>query len=294
MTATPTDDVDSLDAAERTALAERAEAQFMDAFEGGAPVEVQEALGMSRHRIGGGVALVMARDPTGGYWNKALGFGIDEPFTGDVAAEVVDAYRAGGSRVAVLQVAPSVLPENWEDVCGRLGIVAGSVWVKLLRPTRLDPPEASSDLRVGEVGPEDAEAWGRVLAVGFGMPQVPSLLAMFGAATRADSGFRPWAAWDGDRLVASANLHVGGPAAAFCGAATLPEARRRGAQSVFVQRRVELAGALGAEWCSAETWREEPTHDDPAMHHNPSLHTMRRAGFVDAYERTNWIWHAPS
>ena len=77
-----------------------------------------------------------------------------------------------------------------------------------------------------------------------------------------------------------------GPAAAFCGAATLEEALGRGAQSVFMQRRVEAACALGATWLSAETWK---TGDGQ---HNPSLHTMRRAGLVDAYERTNVIWRA--
>jgi hypothetical protein len=59
-----------------------------------------------------------------------------------------------------------------------------------------------------------------------------------------------------------------------------------------MQRRVEMARALGAAWCSAETWREDPGHEDPSMHHNPSLHNMRRAGFVDCYERTNWVWRA--
>lgn len=59
-----------------TAVAESAEAEFMFAFESGASVEVQRALGMSQTRLAGGVILVMAKDPTGGYWNKALGFGL--------------------------------------------------------------------------------------------------------------------------------------------------------------------------------------------------------------------------
>jgi hypothetical protein len=285
-------DVLALEPHEQMALAETAEAEFMHAFEAGAPPEAQEALGMAQHRIAGGVALVMAADPTGGYWNKALGFGVTEPFTGEVAAEVLEAYRAGGSRVAVLQLAPGALPEDWADVCARWGIVASSVWVKLLRPAGLDAAPAATDLEVGEAGPEHADAWSRVFAAGFGMPQDPSLLAMFGAVTTPGTGFHPMAAWDGERLVAGANLHVAGPAAAFCGAATLTEARGRGAQSVFMQRRVELARSLGADWCSAETWREQPGHEDADFHHNPSLHNMRRAGFVDVYERTNWVWRA--
>ncbi len=294
MTTSATDDVLGLDARERMALAERAEAEFMHALEAQAPAAAQAMLGMSQHRLGGGVVLVMAKDPTGGYWNKALGFGVSEPFTGDLAVEVVDRYRTAASPVGVLQVAPDALPQDWDDVCGRLGIVAASTWVKLLRPVSPPAAEPSTDLRVGPAGPQDADAWARTYATGFEMPMDPSLLDMIGSPARSVTGFHPLAAWDADELVAAANLHVTGPAAAFCGAATLPAARGRGAQSVFMARRVQLARELGAQWCSAETWREDPGHEDPGMHHNPSLHNMRRAGFVDVYDRRNWVWRAGS
>ncbi len=276
--------VESLSGRERMLLAEAAESAFMLAFAAGAPPDARAALGMSHHRVGGGVVLSMAADPTGGYWSKALGFGLTEPVTDEVVGEVVAIYRAAGEAVATLQVAPHALPEDWEDICGRHGLVRGSTWVKLLRPAALGAPPASTDLRVGPAGPADSDAWGRTFCVGFGMPEDPDLLALFGSATEGSNGFHPWAAWDGDRLVAGAILHVAGPTAAFCGAATLPEARGRGAQSVFVARRLELACALGCAWLSAETWQEGEGQ------HNPSLQTLRRAGFVDAYDRVNWIW----
>ena len=279
-----TPQVDDLDLQERTALAETAEAEFMHAFEAGAPPDAQESLGMTQHRVGGGVVLAMAHDPTGGYWSKALGFGVTEPLTADVVAEVVEVYRANGDAVGVLQVAPHTLPEDWPDVVARHGLVRGSGWVKLLRPAAADPAPAETDLRVDRAGPADADAWARAFCTGFGMPEHPALIAFFGAATDGTGDFHPWAAWDGDRLVAAANLHVVGPAAAFCGAATHPDARGRGAQSVFMARRVEAARALGATWLSAETWKEGP------QQHNPSLHNMRRAGFVDVYDRDNWLW----
>ncbi len=288
-------DVHAHDKRERMAVAETVEAEWMHAWQAGAPSAVRTALGMSQHRVGGGVALVMAHDPTGGYWNKALGFGVDEPFTGSVATEVIECYRSGGSRVAVLQVAPAALPEDWDDVCGRLGFVAGSSWVKLLRPTALDPAPSRTDLRIARVEPRDAPRWAEVFAAGFEMPQHPDLLSMFASALATPgSGFTGWGAWDGDDLVAAANLYLHGDAAAFCGAATLPEARGRGAQSAFFERRVEQAQQAGGAWCSAETWTEDPGHENPDLHHNPSLHNMRRAGFVDVYSRTNWVWRAPS
>ncbi|AXG13432.1 GCN5 family acetyltransferase [Intrasporangium calvum] len=265
-------DVSSLTAAEATRLAESAEAEFMFALESAAPPEAQRALRMSQARLGGGVVLVMGEDPTGGYWNKALGFGV------------VGRFRTAGPPAGVLQVAPSALPEAWPDLCARHGITAGQVWAKLLRPAGLDPEPATTDLAVGAVGPSDADAYARVYARGFGMPEDPHLLTMFAAAAVGAGGFTAYGAWDGDRLVAAAQLHVAGPVAAFCGAATLEEARRRGAQSAFMQRRVGDARAAGCAWLSAETWQEG------GEEHNPSLHNMRRAGFVEVYDRVNWVW----
>ena len=278
--------VDELSVSETVAVAETAEAEFMYAFERGAPREAQEALGMEQARVGGGVVLVMAGDPTGGYWNKALGFGVTEPFTEDVARDVVDRYRRAGAPAGVLQLAPAALPEDWEDVSGRLGIVAGNVWAKLLRPADEPPAPAHSDLEVGPLDPGEAEAWARLFARGFGMPEHPSLLAMFaeGASSGQRSGFRPFGAHDGTRLVAAAQLFVHDGLGAFCGAATDEDARGRGAQSAFMQQRVEAAHAAGCTWLSSETWQESDGH------HNPSLHNMERAGFVQVYDRVNWVW----
>ncbi|SCF16277.1 hypothetical protein GA0070612_4344 [Micromonospora chokoriensis] len=37
--------------------------------------------------MGGGVVLSMRHDPTG-YWSTALGFGVDEPVTAELIAQV--------------------------------------------------------------------------------------------------------------------------------------------------------------------------------------------------------------
>ena len=273
-----------LDLASTVVLAETAEAEFMLALHDGAPAEARTTLGMRSERVAGGVAVVMAGDPTGGYWNKALGFGVTEPVTEDLVTHLVDLYASAGAPALCLQLAPSALPDDWDDVCARHGIVAGSVWAKLLRPAATPPTPSTTDLRVGRIGAEGADAYARVLAAGFGMPPEPHLLSMFAAAAAGGTGFTAYGAWDGDTLVAAATLHLTGAAAAFCGAATLPEARGRGAQSAFMRVRVEAARAAGCPWMSAETWQELEGS------HNPSLHNMRRSGFVEVYDRRNWVW----
>ena len=277
-----------LEVADAVVVAESAEAEFMWAMHVGAPEETKQALGMASRRVAGGVALVMANDPTGGYWNKALGFGITEPVTADLVAELADFYRASGAPVMCIQVAPSLLPPDWDEICARHAIAAGATWAKLLRPAGVKPAPARSDLRIGVVDTASAHDYSQVFAEGFGMPHDRHLLAMFATAATSDNGFTAYGAWDADRLVAVANLHVAGPAAAFCGAATLPAARGRGAQSAFMERRIADARDAGCAWMSAETWQEL----DGA--HNPSLHNMRRAGFVEVYDRRNWVWRRES
>jgi hypothetical protein len=263
--------------------AEQAEAEFMYALESGAPDDVRAELGIATHRVAGGVVLAMRHDPAGGYWNKALGFGVSEPFTAEVAQAVVDTWREHGTAAGALQVAPSALPPDWPDVAARLGLVPGTSWVKLLRDPSPAPP-ASTDLRVGPVTEESALAWADVFCTGFGMPVGP--LSRMLAAVVGREGFHPLAAWDGDRVVAGANLFLTGDRASFCGAATLEEARGRGAQSRFFADRVETARRSGCRVMVAETWAEGEGQ------HNPSLHNMRRAGFRDLYLRQNWVWRA--
>lgn len=273
-----------LDLSAAVALAETAEAEFMLALHDGAPDDAKAALGMHSERVAGGVAVVMGGDPAGGYWNKALGFGVTEPVTEELVAHLVDLYSSAGAPALCLQVAPAALPDDWDDVCARHGIVGGAVWAKLLRPAGAAVSAARTDLRIATIGSDDADAYAGVFATGFGMPAEPHLLSMFAAAGAGGRGFTAYGAWEGDELVAAANLHVAGPAAAFCGAATLPEARGRGAQSAFMQVRVEAARTAGCSWMSTETWQEFEGA------HNPSLHNMLRSGFVEVYDRRNWVW----
>jgi ribosomal protein S18 acetylase RimI-like enzyme len=279
---TVTDDAGARPARDR-ADAEQAEAQCLYAFESGAPDEVKDELGIATHRLAGGVVLAMRHDPAGGYWNKALGFGITEPFTAEVAQTVIDTWREHGTATGTLQVAPSALPADWTEVAPRLGLAPGSTWVKLLRAPSPAPP-ASTDLRVGPVTEEYALEWADVFCTGFGMPVGP--LSRMLAAVVGRNGFHPFAAWDGERVVAGANLFLDGDRASFCGAATLVEARGRGAQSRFFLERVETARRAGCRVMVAETWAEGDGQ------RNPSLHNLRRAGFRDAYLRQNWVWRA--
>jgi GNAT superfamily N-acetyltransferase len=268
-------------------LAERSEAEALYDFETGAPEHVRAALGMEALRLGGGVALSMREDTTQ-FWSKGLGFGFDEPITAELMGRVCGFYRSQRAPMAVLQFASSVLPANWDEICAKENIAAGSAWVKLVSDidtaiTRIEQhAPLAPELRVGPVAPGDSSEWASVMMRVFDMPG--QNLAGMAAGSVGRPGWHPYAVWQGEELVATATMHVHGKAAQFFGGATLPSARRKGAQTALLAARAKAARAAGCRWLVAETGAEQPGD------HNSSLHNMLRTGFNVLYERRNWIW----
>jgi hypothetical protein len=262
------------------------EAEFMHTYVSSATQPVKTALGIATLRIGGGVALSMRHDLTG-YWSKALGFGFEEPVTEELIDRVLAFYRAEHTPGTVIQVAPSALPPEWDEICVRHNIRAGSPWVKLACPTVDFVPAAKTQLRVGPVSHTDVEEWASTTLRGFGMPE-EGLAEMMVASVREDSDFRPFAAWDGDEMVATANLYLRGDIGSLNSAATLSAHQSQGAQSALVAARAKAAADAGCRWLVAETGvPEEGTR-------NPSLNNLVRAGFQPIYERQNWNWRRPA
>jgi hypothetical protein len=264
-----------------TALAEGVEAEFMYQYVSMAPPAIKSALGIATARIGGGVVLSVRDDPTG-FWSKALGFGFDEPVTPDLMGRVIEFYRAQDSTGAVIQIAPAVLPSDWAEICAAYSLQPGSYVVKLACPVEDFWPGGRSDLRIERVGPETAREWASVTFRGFGMPEEG--FAEMLAAGVENPDFHPFAAWDGDRMVAAANLFVHGSVGSLNSAATLPDHRDRGAQSALLTARALAATNAGCRRLVAETGL--PVNGAS----NPSLNNMLRSGLRPLYSRQNWIW----
>jgi GNAT acetyltransferase-like protein len=261
---------------------ETIEAEFMYQYLSGTPEQARRTLGIATTRIGGGVAVSMRNDPTG-YWSKALGLGVTEPVTERLLERVLDFYRAEDNDFAVLQIRPDALPAGWPAVRQRLGLREGSRMTKLSGPAAAVPP-ARTDLRVGPVPPESLGEWATVVLTTFGMT-ADGLRDML-MASAGPRRFRPFAAWDGDRIVAGANLFIRGDVASLNSGATAPSHRSRGAQAALVHARAQAAVAAGCRWVVAETGTPGPGES------NQSLNNMHRAGLRTRYVRQNWIWEA--
>ena len=263
-----------------SARAEGVEAEFMHRYLSLAPRSVKSKLGIATARIGGGVVLSMRNDATG-YWSKVVGLGFEEPITRDLIDRVLQFYRTENAPGAVIQIAPQALPPDWHEIRDHHDIQPDSTWLKLacrIEDFRL----VDTSLRVGPVGPDKTDEWASVTLRGFGMPEEG--LADMVAASASSPDFRPFAVWDGDEMIATANLFVHGQIGSLNSAATLPEHRNRGAQSALLAARAREAGRAGCRWLVAETGKPV------GCSVNPSLNNLLRSGLRPLYERQNWTW----
>jgi hypothetical protein len=274
------------------ALAERAEGEAYYDFEAAAPAAAQAALGTRLLRIGGGVALAMPRDSSR-FWSKVVGLGFDEPVTAGLLRRVIEFYREQDMSAATIQLAPSVLPEDWDDICAELNICASqSVMVKLagrideVAGRSQDTARLDTRLRVGRVTAERAQDWAAVMWECFGFPVEHQLQMAIGSVGRP--GWQSFAVFEGDTIVATAGLHLFEGTGHLFGGATLPGARRRGAQSALIAARAHAARLAGCEWIIGETGAEGPGQ------RSASLHNMLRAGLTARYDRQSWTWRESS
>lgn len=264
---------------------ELGEAEFMFQMFTQADDRSRSELGMTQRRLGAGEVTVMAKDPTGGFWSRVIGLGIDEPVTAEVVDEAIEFARANGAASLIFQIAPEA-DGDWEPLLEMRGATPGSAWVKFAGAAT-PRPDVRTDLRVERLGAEHGEEFARVMGTGFGMPLDSALPGWFARVPRwREAGFTTYGAWDGDDLVATATLFVHGDIGTLSGAATLPSHRGRGAQGALMVHRINDAAAAGCAWITCETGAETP--ESP----NPSLHNMRRMGLTELYERRNWVWRA--
>ena len=266
--------------------AERAEAEAFRRMIEDLPAEAAQLVGASVAPVADGWHTRVVRDPMGGYWNKALGF--CDPLTEDTVAQVVEGNRQTGVPAMAFALQPRVLPHDWDDVAARHRLTQGTVMVKFLGPVE-PPADASTDLRIERVGAEHARTFAEVMAAGFGAPWTPGTEAMFSMPAGFDGDWATYAAFDGDTAVGVARMLElrDLDTVALFGAATLPEARGRGAQTALMAARLAEARDRGLRWAAADTWAEAlPDHP------NPSQHNMLRIGLTEVHRRPNWVWKA--
>lgn len=229
------------------------------------------------HRDVGGALSISARNVPLVTFNRVIGLGLERPAERGDLSEIAAHMRQFSAPVAQLQIAPFVLSPDLEENLAAEGFKRlPTVWAKMGRLSA-DPPVVESGLGIDVVGPEEASVFASTVLAGFGMP--PSFAPWLQALPGRER-WRCYVARSGKDTVAAGAMFLDTDSAWLGMAATLPAARKHGAQSALIARRIADAAALGRPWVFTETG----ILDGP----NPSLANMRRTGFACLHERTNW------
>ncbi len=236
---------------------------------------VADAFGADAVRLGDAVCAVAPRleEVT---INRVIGLGVSEPASDAVLDRIADVY---GSVRHSIALAPGARPAGVAAMLRERGYEPAHAWVKFAR-TAAEPPAPATDLRIERIGADRAEDFTAVLAAGFEIPQ--SVTAML-SHLPGRPGWSWYLAHDGHVPVACGALFVRGRHGWLGQAATLPEHRRRGAQSALIATRIGAARAAGAEVVVTETG--EIVDDRPTI----SYRNILRAGFEPAYLRPNYV-----
>ena len=257
-------------------MLERIECEAWASLCAAAPDPIAHGLGLEMHRMGEALQTVCARVDQGQF-NRLFGLGQASD-DGDNIAPALARFRAAGVHNAFVQIPPG--HSAFEDAATREGLVPYKrPWVKFHR-SAADLPSADGELVIEEAVSEHAADFGAVIVAGFGMPGVLSdwLAALCGAP-----GWHCYLAKRAGNAIAGAALYVSGTVA-WCGVgATRPEARKRGAQTALLARRISDAARFGASDVVTETGLPLPGE------FNPSHANILRAGFRPVYNRANWV-----
>lgn len=208
--------------------------------------------------------------------NRIVGLGLVEPAT---EAAVDAALAAIGDDVSCyVAVEPGARPAALPEWLAHRGLVPGWNWMTFRRGVG-DIPRATTELELVRVGPEEAASFGRVVALGYELPED----AAPWAACAHQVGWECWLALDGDEPAAAAGVFVAEGVGYLGFAATLPEHRGKGAQNALLATRIGYARDAGCDVVTTETGELRP--DRPAS----SYRNIVRSGFTEVAVTANWL-----
>lgn len=260
---------------------ESVEAEAWAELQGCLPPDVAKRFGVKVQRRGGAVLLIASGTRELAI-NKAMGLGLRTPLTELMLDDVIATYAAAGAERFTVQWHPHAQPAVALEWFTDRGFVLTSGIAKLCRQIPAFSAEVSrlSPLRINEIGEDRGGIFTAVVARSLGVPEglEPGI-----RSTLERPGWRYYLVSDGERPIAGGALCVRDRHAWFGFGATLESDRRRGAQTLLLERRLRDAAADGCEWASADTLVE--TVERP----NQSYRNMRRMGFADIYDRPNFV-----
>jgi hypothetical protein len=246
----------------------------------------RDELGLIAGSVGGLRIIGCAATPGADMLNRVMGVGLTPWDAEDLLAAAGELRRRG----CVCQVSLRDNAPHGADArvgLASLGFGTGYAWMRFIHPGgQPAAPHETPPVRVRPCRAPDAGDFGEVVARGFAVP------AAFAGFVAGLVGLERWhclLAEDaaGNTLAAGA-LFIDRDAAWLGLGATLPEARRRGAQGALLRERIAHARAAGCALVTMETG--ERVEGRPSA----SYRNILRAGFEEHGIRPNFVAPTPA
>lgn len=240
-----------------------------------APPGLAAKLGLEARAIDDG-AILISRLLDAVQFNRLAGLGVETPARPAALDAAIAAFDTAGVRNWCVQVPKDAA--ELAALCAERDLAPRpAVWAKFVRNAA--PARVATDLTVREIGPDEATAFGAVVAEAFGMP---AFCADWFGALVGRPHWRFLMAFDGPTPAAAGAMFVDrGTAWLGIGATAKAYRGRRGHPAVMAAR-IAVAREAGCDLLTVETGAPQP--GEPS----PSFDNIREAGFAIAYLRPNY------
>lgn len=207
---------------------------------------------------------------------QTYGLGIFDPCL-DREFETIESFFRQRGAPTFHEVCSFATPETLNRLSAR-GYSPFETSTVLVRPTTA-PPAESGPITVRTIREDEVPLWSRIAAQGWASdsPALGDFLENIGAVMSRARGVTPFFAERDGEPIGTAALNINNGVALMAGAATIPAARKQGAQRALLQARLAFAAARGIELAMVVT--------APG---SASQRNAERSGFRPVYTRAKW------
>ena len=215
-------------------------------------------------------------------YNRVIGLKQGCASNREMLKNLIQFYRMAGSQRFMIQLPPQLVYELVACTLETEGFTHHNNWSKIIRGTEPLQAKTNPELTIKRIDKQGASVFGEVIYNCFDWEhkELPTLLS----SSVGREGYRHYAVHYQGQVIAVGALYAEGRGAAMAFAATRPEFRGLGAQTLLLKTRIDEARRQGAEWICSETGQHFP--ERPVK----SYQNMIKAGFNLAYQRQNWLY----
>ena len=208
---------------------------------------------------------------------QTFGLGLFESFAASEFARIEEFFSSRGAPT-FHEVSSFVAPETL-GLLGARGYSPIEASTVLVRPSSATFADDEGPISVRPIGAAEMMLWSSVAAEGWASdaPELREFLENTGVVVGRARGVTCFIAEREGQPVATAALNIQNGVALLAGAATIPAARRRGAQRELLRARLAFAAARGIELAMVVT--------QPG---SASQRNAERQGFRPVYTRVKW------